>query len=162
MKLNLGCGIDFKKGYLNIDARQCMQDGAFDIEPDIVADFTKLNFPAGSISEILLLESLEHIPQADVIPFLTKCYEWLSVSSKIVIKVPDMKSLAEEIFNGRAVEDAIDRIYGGQDHTYNFHKSGFDFFSLEQHLISAGFRKNLIVKKPEAKPTWNMTVEAIK
>ena len=54
MKLNLGCGDDIKKGYVNIDVRNL--PGV-----NIVGDVCNLPFEKNSIDEILALDVYEHV-----------------------------------------------------------------------------------------------------
>ena len=55
-KLNLGCGDDHKKGWINCDIRK-------EVNPDVVVDLTKkLRFKDNSIDEVLMKHVLEHIP----------------------------------------------------------------------------------------------------
>ena len=89
MKLNLGCGSNILKGYINLDK--------FDYyKPDIVHDLEKFPYPFddNSIQEILLYHVMEHIGQnPDVFNKIIKeLYRICKNNSEIFIKVPHPRS----------------------------------------------------------------------
>ena len=54
-KVNLGCGFDKRKEYLNVDLNDFHS-------PDLVADVTKLEMlPENHFEEVLAIDILEHI-----------------------------------------------------------------------------------------------------
>lgn len=80
MKLNLGCGHDKKKGYLNCDISS-------DINPDKVVDLEKkLPFKDNSVDEILAEHVLEHI--RNFVPLMHRLHGVCKKGAKIKIKVP--------------------------------------------------------------------------
>jgi len=85
-KLNLGCGTNIKKGYINLD--QFKYPGV-----DVIHNLNKYPYPFkdNSFDEILLLDILEHLKNPD------KCIRELwrisKNKSKIKIKVPHFTSI---------------------------------------------------------------------
>jgi len=80
MKLNLGCGRDKIKGYLNCDISP-------EVNPDKIIDLEKpLNFEANSIEEILIYHTLEHI--RNFIPLMKELHRICEKNALIRIKVP--------------------------------------------------------------------------
>jgi len=81
MKLNLGCGNDKKKGYINMDFSPI-------VKPDKVWNFEKtpLPFKDNSIEEILAFHVLEHIN--NFIPLMHDLHRICEKRALIKIKVP--------------------------------------------------------------------------
>jgi len=79
-KLNLGCGKDIKKGFLNLDIAR--REGV-----DVVADISKrLPFPKERFDVIYCSNVIEHIKEID--PLFIELYRILSPQGKVIIKVP--------------------------------------------------------------------------
>lgn len=80
MKLHLGCGNDYREGYVNCDLSK-------DIEPDKVVDLEKrLSFENSSVDEIMANHVLEHVN--NFIPLMHEFYRVCKNKSKIKIKTP--------------------------------------------------------------------------
>jgi len=81
MKLNLGCGIDKKKGYLNIDSSKS-------IKPDKVWDLEKtpLPFKDNSVEEIIAEHVFEHI--RNFVPLMHDLRRICKKGALIRIKTP--------------------------------------------------------------------------
>jgi len=71
MKLNLGCGIIKRDGFVNIDMRS-------DVEPDLICDVTEgLPFDDDSADEALAFDFLEHIQPGKVVFVIEEIYRVL-------------------------------------------------------------------------------------
>ncbi|MHB8407889.1 MAG: class I SAM-dependent methyltransferase [Acidiferrobacterales bacterium] len=144
LKLNLACGRDVREGYVNVDFRSA---------PGITSvDLSKLPwpFPAGSASEILLYDALEHFSWRTTGAILDECWRVLENDGVLKIQVPHLAQLLEiitgspfcqrceretEFRNGACSVchydqlgnklEAIHRVYGGQDYPGNTHMMGF-------------------------------------
>jgi len=80
MKLNLGCGHDYKEGYLNCDiSSQVKQDKIVDLEK-------KLPFKTNSISKIYISHTLEHIK--NFVPLMHELHRICKADAEIEILVP--------------------------------------------------------------------------
>lgn len=80
MKLHLGCGRDYKKGYVNCDISQ-------EINPDKIVDLEKpLDFKDNSVDEIIINHTLEHIK--DIFALLKEIYRICENNAIIKIRVP--------------------------------------------------------------------------
>lgn len=106
MKLNLGCGDDVRKGWVNID------DGDL---PGV----TRWNLSDGlpkscsaNVSEIAALNVLEHLPHYHSIPLLKQCFIALVKGGTLTIQVPCFEAL---ITRPMEMRDRIAWVYGGQD-----------------------------------------------
>ena len=83
-KLNLGCGIDIKPGWINLDSVALAG-------VDAVHDIEKLPLPFGSeeFDEILAQDVLEHL---DYIPILKDLHRILKTGGTLRIRVPHFTS----------------------------------------------------------------------
>ncbi len=156
LKLNLGCGPDIKDGYVNVDI---INRKGVDIVLDVVNDQFPLNF-LGNVDEILMYDFLEHTSHLKFSSLMYKIYSLLKEDGVCIVQVPDLEELSRVILcipefrcnecgfvflekNNvcdkcgtkyiKIVENAIRRMYGGQNYASNFHLSGFS--------------KELIIKK---------------
>jgi len=81
MKLNLGCGYDVRKGYVNIDKFKTRK-GVMPVDLDL----NKLPFPDNSIKEILMLHIFEHLKEPT--KFLKEMYRVSKNGCKWTIETP--------------------------------------------------------------------------
>lgn len=81
MKLHLGCGNDYKEGYINIDASK-------EVNPDVVWDLenTPLPFRDNSMDEILANHVLEHL--YNFIPLMHELHRICCDGANIKIRTP--------------------------------------------------------------------------
>ncbi len=161
VRLNLGCGSDKKEGYVNIDSNP-------KFNPDRLADVRNLIFPTNEVDEILARDILEHIPIADCESTLKNWHRILKPGGRLIIQVPNLRFLSEEIKDSNDPEVLImwmRRIFGGQDHPGNYHNNGFTPEILKYLLEKIGFRKIKIFPRRDLNtPHYdsNMVIEAIK
>jgi hypothetical protein len=88
MRLNLGCGLDIKEGYTNVDIRST--------HPSVtITDLSNFPWPFedNSTKEILMLDFLEHFPYKNTQRILMECYRILEDDGSVVIQVPDVQHL---------------------------------------------------------------------
>ena len=80
MKLNLGCGIEKRKGWLNCDISK-------EVRPDLILDIEdKLPFDDNDIEEVYMSHILEHI--INFIPVMHEIWRVCDDGAKIIIKTP--------------------------------------------------------------------------
>ena len=144
MKLNLGCGGDKKQGYINIDVRK-------EVNPDLVIDLEKellSRFDNETIDEIIAKDFIEHLPFRRVEAFLKDCYRVLKKGGRIYIQTPDLEAIAKKvIFNPNFKLGGLEGwkaisywVYGGQEYSENYHKSGFTIPTMRKLLEEIGFK----------------------
>lgn len=113
MKINLGCGKDYRDGFVNID-------GNYLLPVDIVMDITAKNlssvFKPNSINYIVANDIIEHFPHYEATEILNVLFDILKPGKKIWIKVPD----CEVIINSStfSIEEKLTMLFGGQDISY--------------------------------------------
>jgi SAM-dependent methyltransferase len=80
IKLNLGCGDDIKKGYINVDL--------FSPEAELKWDLNKLPYPfkTNSVDEIMMIHVLEHVN--DPCAVVEELIRISKPDAKIIIEVP--------------------------------------------------------------------------
>ena len=96
MKLNIGCGEDYKEGYVNIDLSR-------DIKADLYVNDENEIFKRGfkDVEEILIFKALPYIDNP--VDFLCKCHKILKSGGKIKIIVPHFCSLPYSMYAKRHV-----------------------------------------------------------
>lgn len=130
--VNLGAGEDQDPGALNLDIRPL--PGI-----DVVAEARRLPFLDGAVDELRASDLLEHFPTAQAGPVLDEWLRILKPGGKVRVQTPDLRALCRRYLEGRLSHDeAVDWLYGGQDHSFNFHQTGFDEERLRRMLEERG------------------------
>ncbi len=138
MKLNIGCGNNILKDYINIDIRKI--DGV-----DLILDLEKQELPYDneSVDEILAYDVLEHISHNKIWDVLNDMYRVLKKGGILHIRVPDTDNIYLKSLKYEGIERFKMLSYwlgGGQDYPENTHKSFFTKDSLKAILEYYGFK----------------------
>jgi ubiquinone/menaquinone biosynthesis C-methylase UbiE len=155
MKLNIGCGNDIQKGYINVDVRPT---------GDIIANVMELPFKSNSITEIRAIDIYEHIPFKNSKKLLKEWHRVLKKKGKLYIQTTSLNHLAKYVLNcknPKKIENAILRIFGGQTYTENTHFTSGHPILFKKYLSELGF-KNIKIKSGNFGNGTNMRVIAIK
>lgn len=137
-KLNLGCGNDYREGYVNVDMNTSHR-------VDLVSDVTWLKTIAdGSCAEVLAQDVLEHIPRARGATALKEWNRVLERGGKLRLRVPSLIHLLGLLKdeNRQSVQEQkqlIQCLYGTQGYEGDFHFNGYTEVTLRQELLTAGF-----------------------
>jgi len=146
MKLNLGCGNDKKAGFVNVDIQA-------ELQADLIANVQYLDeIQDCSVSEIYASHILEHFPHWQTVPILQAWHQKLITGGKITIRVPDLKGICSDFVNAEKINDLkmlVRHIYGGQDHSFNYHCTGFTHNLLTLYLQHCSFKKISIISTKE-------------
>jgi len=158
IRLNLGCGTDYREGWVNVD----MNADAHRV--DLHSDVTLLKDVADqSCVEVLAQDVLEHIPR---LRGMTALQEWnrvlceggwltLRVPSLVhllgLLTHPERQSIAEQ-------QQLIQCLYGTQAYEGDFHLNGFTEMTLRHALSQAGFEMGELRIVDE----WMFDVDAYK
>ncbi|MDO8885721.1 methyltransferase domain-containing protein [Candidatus Oleimmundimicrobium sp.] len=126
MRVNLGCGEDYREGYINVDIRALKR-------VDITADVRNLPFAHCSLDEILAIDIIEHFPQKESLEVLAYWVSLLKKGGSIFIQCPDVLELYR-VFKDNPRE-LIRRLYGGQEYPENTHMAGYTLPILESIFI---------------------------
>lgn len=168
MKLHIGCGTIYLKGYVNIDgaphyiADKCppelleqnttefdryYKQGFGTLPGHVVADLEHdlrkpLPFPNGFVDEIVMYQVLEHLPSYNTWALLSDFSRVLRVGGAFIVSVPDIKGTAELLVNAQTDEEedwAIRLIHGTQRNQWSHHYCGYTARTLKTLLSQYGF-----------------------
>lgn len=146
-KLNIGCGRDYRKGWINIDISK-------DIGADFVLDIRKdrLPFEDSSAEEIYISGVLEQIGSNDEFIFtMNECHQVLKKGGKMTVIVPnarfaiahrdpmDVRKFTKETFAYFLAGTQEYRLYGS---VYGFKEwSGVSIEENERHIMTITMTK---------------------
>lgn len=128
VNVNLGCGTNVVKDFVNIDNFELSQKENKDF---IQADIRKIPLEADSVDYIVCDQVLEHLAMADVPVVMYEIRRVLKKGGRCVILVPDFEEAAK-MWMGANLNAAFDPlkyhwfsevIYGNQAHEGEFHKT---------------------------------------
>lgn len=133
LKLNLGCGKDFKPDFVNLDL--------FSDNPNVVKmDIRNIELPDNSVDYILASDVLEHFSHRETDKILREWSRVLKPNGEIEIRCPNLKLQLQAYMRGDWNADiASYMIFGGQTNPGDYHCIGFDEISIKSHLALAGF-----------------------
>lgn len=169
VKLNLGCGIWIKKGYINVDLYKpedlkakkgslknvIWENGAKYIQ----ADIRLLPFNDNYADVIQMFEVIEHIPYSQVIGTLSETYRVLKKGGKLLMTAPCFDGLALDWLNIMMAKfdiknylEVMATIYGGQTAGGEFHNGAINPQIMNYYLTESGFRKGTMEIIPKYGP----------
>jgi predicted SAM-dependent methyltransferase len=158
LKIELGCGNNPQPGYVACDARRVRGVSH-------VFDFGSKRFPFhdGSVGEILMNHSIEHVSYRQLPHVLNECRRVLAPGGKIIIRTPDLKFICEKYLAGKTTPEwpgdekwisdnfggntvspawwANIKLFAGQDYPGNEHRFCFDMDTIKDVLEKFGFSK---------------------
>lgn len=133
MKLNLGCGGDYKKGYLNVDAFNST------VADKIMSAFN-LDLEDNSFNEIYMSQLIEHLGIVGSIHSLSECFRVLEAGGKLIIETTDLRKSFDKYLNGdrETRKNILPWIYG-VDVPGMVHRFCYPDDLLEETLQNTGF-----------------------
>lgn len=168
MKLNIGCGYTYLKGYLNVDASE-------DSLADATMEAHDLCLDSGSVEEITATQLIEHLGFFKGKYFLAECFRVLQPGGTLRLETPHLER-SFEIFlaSSRAArENALTWLYGaetaGMQHRFCFpldllrelaDETGFDLVHHESFLYQQDRPSlRLILRKPAGRDQQEFMAE---
>jgi tetratricopeptide (TPR) repeat protein len=134
-KLNLGCGGDYKQGYLNVDAYDTTV-------ADKKMQAYNLQLEDDTFDEILMSQLIEHLGIVGSIHCLSECFRVLKPEGKLIIETPDIKKSFEIFLNdGREDRKNILPWIYGVDISGMVHRFCYPDDLLEETLKQIGFKE---------------------
>ncbi|MCK9370939.1 methyltransferase domain-containing protein [Candidatus Dojkabacteria bacterium] len=173
VKLNLGCGIWFRKGFINVDyyideeevlskkggAAAAIVEKGYKF---VKADIKDMPFPDDYADYVELMNTIEHFPMHHVVEYLKEIHRVMKRGAKLIILTNDMTGLAidwlqmvsNSDFNPKNYIDVAETIYGNQygDSLGELHRVPFTPVYLNYCLFNAGFTKGVIGLIPKGAP----------
>jgi hypothetical protein len=160
MKLHLGCGQKYMKGYINID----FPPSEHTVQTTSVADefhnLYELSYKPGSINEIRLHHVFEHFERVNACAFMASWNSWLAEGGTLDIEVPDFETTFRKNFSmfGHAHEGVgLRHIFGSQEASWAVHYEGYSARRLEKLFRTFGF-EIVEAKRNSHKRTFNIEV----
>lgn len=155
--LNLGCGSNKLKEYINIDIEASCN-------PDLIHDFTKdvLPYENDSIDGVAMFHTIEHISKSKRPFVLAEIWRVLKPKAKLLMSYPEfLKCVNNWVNNASGQKDFWEAtIYGRQLYPSDHHITIIHSQDLKQELYSYGFEE--IYAVPEKCETYNTILVAIK
>ncbi len=150
IKLNIGCGSDYRNGFINIDGSSKVKtDKIIDLNNDSLMN----HFVPETIDYILANDIVEHFFHWEAINLLTSFFNILKKGGTCEIRVPDAEFIIESL--ELPIEGKLNLLFGGQDipqrvnpemdmsrkkyPQFFCHKYGWIKNSMEKELLSIGF-----------------------
>jgi len=165
MKLHLGCGQKYLKGYINIDYPMIKHTVQSKMIADIEADILKLKYKKSTVAEIRLHHLFEHFPRAVACALVGSWNSWLIKEGILRIEVPDFDRSVKSYFSPFASKKkkgvVLRHIFGSQEAPWAIHFNGWTENQLKDLMGIAGY-KITEVKRNSYKGTYNIEVFAVK
>ena len=133
LNLHIGCGSIAIPGYVNIDIRYLPNVDVVDN-----AEFLR-KFKNENVSIIYACHVLEHFNRWRISSVLKRWFDLLMCGGILYLAVPDFESIVSYYNKTKDIKSLIGLLHGGQDYKENFHCMSWDFKSLQDCLLFAGF-----------------------
>lgn len=149
LRLNVGCGFDYREGFVNIDGSDALPkiDQVIDLGKDRLSD----HYEPETVDHILANDFIEHHYHWEAVGLMTEFYTLLRPGGFVEIRVPDVRYIVRS--PRFTVEQKIILLYGGQDISQNkgddvsrklypgffCHKYGYTRQTLTAELYGVGF-----------------------
>lgn len=144
LRLNLGCGDNKIKGFINIDVEPS-------VKPDIVCNFisNKLPYKTGSVDEVVLFHTIEHIPKRNQFGILQEVWRVLKPGATFMVSYPEFLTCVKYWrTNHRGLKDFWEKtIFGRQLFPSDYHVALMHTPDFKHLLEDVGF--TAIVATPE-------------
>ena len=176
--LNVGCGPETEskiRGFDNGDWKEIRLDIDEDVNPDIVGTLTEMKLvETASVDAVYSAYNIDHIYAHEVPIALGEFYRVLKDDGLVIIKCPDLQSVAEAVVQDKLLDtlyvspigpiSAIDIMYGNRQeisdgNKYMEKKVGFTYTALDRSFFEAGFETRYGGRSQNA---WELMLVAFK
>lgn len=142
LRLHLGCGRLYLKGYVNIDYPQTSHT-TITVKADRYADLRELDYEAGSVDEVRLHHVFEHFSRQWALRLLSKWHRWLKVGGVLVIETPDFDEAVKRYVSASfPYRLKLQReIFGSQEAHWAYHLDGWGEEKFKFVLEKFGFHE---------------------
>jgi len=146
LKLHLGCGNRHIPGYINID---CQRTEAADFILDI--DNIMIFCRHESVDVIYICHVLEHYSEQESKLLLKKLFWVLKPGGTLRVAVPDFNEICKRYIQNHDLKELYGLLIGRHDIPYQGHKMVWDYRTLINALIGAGFNVEKIASYDQNK-----------
>ena len=142
IKYHLGCGTQYKEGYVNID-NPPSEHSIANVKADLYGDL--ITVPLESCEEIRSHHVFEHFNYMESLALLVKWTRALKIGGLLVIDIPDLEVLAQELLASIQRNEVIRTfkivrlMYGSHEADWAYHINGWSLRSLSHVLEKLGF-----------------------
>ena len=156
-RINLGCGLDKREGFLNIDINAVH-------DPDLVCDITNLQLlPSAYYEYAIAKDVLEHIQRLKIRNTLKEWNRILKIGGVLELQVPNVVGLLtlltkKENKSPIMQEKLLQCLFGTQGYDGDFHYFGFTDILIKSLLESTGF----VIEQITIKDEWLFLIRARK
>ena len=176
--LNVGCGPETEskiRGFDNDDWKEIRLDIDEDVKPDIVGTLTDMKLvETATVDAVYSAYNIDHIYAHEVPIALGEFYRVLKDDGLVIIKCPDLQSVAEAVAQDKLLDtlyvspigpiSAIDIMYGNRQeisegNIYMEKKVGFTYTALDGSFFEAGFKTRYGGRSQNA---WELMLVAFK
>ena len=155
-KLNLGCGLYYKPGYVNIDRYE-------ESVSDMRADIRHLPYNNNSVEEIEASHVLEHFDSIILPYLLSEWYRILKPQGELHIETPHLVKTVKKLrFRSYSNQKNTLRFLFGIDLPGNIHKFGFTPSFLKKTLELVGYGKIKQEKPLSFRTEKSLRIKAVK
>jgi len=157
IRLHLGCGQTYFKGYVNIDYPSSEHTVQTASPADIYADITKLQVPENSTDEIRSHHLFEHFDRSMALSLLCKWHLWLKPDGLLVIETPDFEETTKVVlaqnYSYAQKQVAMRHIFGSHEANWAIHCDGW-YQEKFNHVLSAIGYTDITIEKG----VWNKLI----
>lgn len=161
IRIHAGCGDKRWPGFVNVD----LHDDPVMGSPDIKADIRKMDLQDGYADELHAIHLFEHLPRLEADLVLVEWRRVLKTGGKLVIEVPCLDKIAQNIVNGeKNLRLTVLGLFGDPTDKKPdmLHQWCYSKNEMQTMLEGVGFRHVEIMEPKFHKAGRDMRVEAIK
>lgn len=150
LKLHLGCGQRYLKGYINIDFPSSEHTIVVP-RADIYKDIRNLEYPENSIDEIRSHHLFEHFSRQEALKLLNQWRYWLKPQGLLVIETPDFEECIKRFVSTDDLEEKFKlarHIFGSHEANWALHKDFWDKLKFQFIFDKLGFKITKIQQIP--------------
>ncbi len=123
IKLHLGCGENYMKGYVNVDLPPS-EHTVMHPKADVYQDIRTLAYAEGVVAEVRAHHLLEHFSRQEALRILLQWRGWLTVGGILFVETPDFETSIRQFIEGDmdVKFETARHIFGSEESGWAFHR----------------------------------------